>query len=208
MQQGPRRSIDVVLFDYSGVMTTDFDVPTEGVPYDVDALFTEMVGAMMNQHDHVWHELERGEITLDAFIADVESRVPGAGAAFAPDSDTNVMANLGLRAERVELVRELTDAGIGVGLVTNNVAEWEPLWRPALGDLFEVVIDSSAVGSRKPEPAIYQLAVERFAADPGRVLFIDDWTWNVDGAVEAGLRGLHCAPDIDLAREVWDRVGG
>ena len=42
MQQGPRRSIDVVLFDYSGVMTTDFDVPTEGVPYDVDALFSRL----------------------------------------------------------------------------------------------------------------------------------------------------------------------
>lgn len=201
-------AIDVVLFDYSGVMTTDFTVPTDGVPYDVDALFTEMIGAMMNEREHPWHALERGEITLDAFIADVESRVPHAGAAFAADSPLNVMANLSLRPDRVELVRSLRSSDVRVGLVTNNVAEWAPLWQPALGDdLFEVVIDSSAVGYRKPEPAIYELAVNRFDATPDRTLFIDDWTWNVDGAVAAGLQGLHCDADLDLGQAIREKLG-
>ena len=198
--------IDVVLFDYSGVMTTDFAVPTDGVPYDVDALFTEMVGAMMNEHPHPWHELERGEITLQAFIDDVESRVPRSGAAFAADSPLNVMANLSLRPDRVSLVESLRSDGVGVGLVTNNVAEWEPLWRPGVADLFDHVVDSAAVGHRKPEAAIYELSVELFDSSPERVLFIDDWTWNVDGAVAAGLHGVHCEADLDLGGAVRGRI--
>ncbi len=194
--------LDVVLFDYSGVMTTEFSVPTADVPYDIDALFAEMVGAMMNAEDHPWHALERGEITLEAFIADVESRVPHAGAAFATDSAANVMANLSLRPDRVELVESLRSDGVGVGLVTNNVAEWAPFWRPQLGDLFDHVIDSSAVGYRKPEAEIYSLAVEAFGTAPDRALFIDDWTWNVDGAIAAGLHGLHCDADLDLEQAV------
>ena len=200
-------AIDVVLFDYSGVMTSDFTVPTDGVPYDIDALFTEMIGAMMNEREHPWHALERGEITLDAFIADVESRVPHAGAAFAADSPLNVMANLSLRPDRVELVRSLRSSDVRVGLVTNNVAEWAPLWQPALGDdLFEVVIDSSAVGHRKPEAAIYELAVDRFDVTADQALFIDDWTWNVDGAVAAGLHGLHYDGDVELGPAIRERL--
>lgn len=200
-------TLDVVLFDYSGVMTTDFAVPTDGVPYDLDALFSEMAGAMMNTEDHPWHALERGEITLDAFIADVESRVPNAGAAFAVDSPLNVMANLSLRPDRVALVQSLRSEGLGVGLVTNNVAEWAPFWLPGVADLFDHVLDSSAVGLRKPEAEIYTLALEHFDAAPDRALFIDDWTWNVDGAVAAGLHGLHCDAELDLELAVRGQIG-
>lgn len=196
------QSIEIVLFDYSGVMTTDFAVPTDDVPFDVDALFTEMFGAMTNAHAHPWHELERGEITLAAFIDDVESRVPLAGAAFAADSPANVMANLTLRPDRVALVESLRADGFGVGLVTNNVAEWAPLWRPGVGDLFDHVVDSADVGCRKPEPEIYALSVGLFDASPERALFIDDFEWNVTGAIEAGLHGLRCTPDLDLEAAV------
>ena len=42
--------------------------------------------------------------------------------------------------------------------------EWEPLWRaklPEIDELFEVVVDSAFVGLRKPDPAIYELTLER-----------------------------------------------
>ena len=49
-------------------------------------------------------------------------------------------------------------------LLTNNVREWEPLWRaklPDVDELFEVIVDSAFVGMRKPDPAIYTLTLER-----------------------------------------------
>ncbi|MEM7093932.1 MAG: HAD family phosphatase [Actinomycetota bacterium] len=202
--------IEAVLFDYSGVMTANFDVPSDKVPFDVDALFLQMVGAMTDDSvPHPWHDLERGDITLDSYIEFIEQAVPGAGAAFAVDSPHNVMANLPLRQDRVELVRSLRADGLRVGLVTNNVAEWAPVWRSELlDDLFDVVIDSSGVGCRKPEPEIYRLALDALGGiDASDALFVDDFEWNVTGAVQAGLVGLHCTGDIDLDSAVRNRLG-
>ena len=64
----------------------------------------------------------------------------------------------------IEFVRELRERGVRTALLTNNVREWEPLWRaklPEVDELFELVVDSAFVGLRKPEPAIYELTLER-----------------------------------------------
>ena len=61
------------------------------------------------------------------------------------------------------------ERGLRFALCTNNVREWESLWRALLpiDELFEVVVDSAFVGTRKPEPAIYAITLERLGA-PGR----------------------------------------
>ena len=64
----------------------------------------------------------------------------------------------------IDFVRELRGRGVRAALLTNNVREWEPLWRaklPEVDELFEVVVDSAFVGLRKPDPAIYELTLER-----------------------------------------------
>ena len=66
-----------------------------------------------------------------------------------------------LRAER----------GLRFALCTNNVREWEPLWRPKLpiDEVFDVVVDSAFVGTRKPEPEIYAITLERLGRPRGGV---------------------------------------
>ena len=61
----------------------------------------------------------------------------------------------------IELMRELRGRGYRMALLTNNVREWEPLWRAMLpvDEIFEVVVDSAFVGMRKPEPEIYELTL-------------------------------------------------
>jgi epoxide hydrolase-like predicted phosphatase len=193
-------TIETVLFDYSGVLTTSLHMPTEDVPYDPEALLTEMIAALVSPDANPWHELERGEISLDAYINYAESRVPGAGVLFAVESEHNVMASLELLDDRIAIARELKQQGLRVGLVTNNVAEWQQFWLPRLpGGLFEIMIDSADVGHRKPEPAMYELAMQRLGiCDPSTVLFIDDFEWNVTAAVATGMVGLHCPSDFDL----------
>ncbi|MDC1388547.1 HAD family phosphatase [Acidimicrobiales bacterium] len=192
--------IEAVLFDYSGVLTTSLRMPTDDVPYDPDALFVEMAAALASTEPHRWHELERGEISLVDFCAWVEALVPGASSLFAMDGAHNVMANLSLIDDRLVLVGELKAQGLRTGLVTNNVAEWQPFWLPRLPmGLFEIVIDSAGVGHRKPEPGIYELAMQRLGiVEPSTVLFIDDFEWNVAGATDIGMVGLHCPADLDL----------
>jgi putative hydrolase of the HAD superfamily len=84
------------------------------------------------------------------------------------------------------------DHGLRFALCTNNVREWEPLWRAKLpiDDLFEVVVDSAFVGTRKPEPEIYAITLERLGLPPEACAFVDDLERNVDAANQAGMRGI------------------
>ena len=202
-------TITTVLFDYSGVLTTPLDFPVIGVPYDPNALIAEMAGALSNDDADPWHELERGERSLASYVEYIEARVPGASVLFEPKSSINVMACLQLIDERLRLVADLKAADFRVGLVTNNVAEWQPLWRPRLpGGLFEVVVDSAYVGCRKPEPAIYQLAMNMLGLDnPSEVVFVDDFRSNVAGADAVGMVGLHCDPRTDLRATLVNHIG-
>ena len=64
-----------------------------------------------------------------------------------------------------------------------------------LDELFDVVIDSSEVGMRKPDPRIFHLALEQLGGvEPGRAVFLDDYPGNV---VAAEARGH--------ARPCWSR---
>lgn len=94
----------------------------------------------------------------------------------------------------IALMREL-GASHRMALLTNNIREWEPLWRAKLpvDEIFELVVDSAFVGMRKPDPAIYELTVERLgdgiaAAD---CLFVDDVAVNIEAARELGMTAIH-----------------
>ena len=73
--------------------------------------------------------------------------------------------------------------------------------------LFEVVIDSSEVGIRKPDPRIYRLALERLGAiDPARSVFLDDYAGNVDAARRVGMLGIVVEADPAPALAELDRL--
>ena len=89
--------------------------------------------------------------------------------------------NLERNPEMIELMRELKGRGLRMALLTNNVREWEPRWRPMLPELdeiFELVVDSGFVGMRKPEPGIYELTLERLGGGPARPSACSWTTWS------------------------------
>jgi putative hydrolase of the HAD superfamily len=79
-----------------------------------------------------------------------------------------------------------------MAMLTNNVREWEPLWRSMLpvDDVFELVVDSAFVGMRKPEPQIYALTLERLGLPAEACAFVDDLEINVDAARSLGMAGI------------------
>jgi epoxide hydrolase-like predicted phosphatase len=95
----------------------------------------------------------------------------------------------------IELMRELKAQGRRMALLTNNVREWEPLWRSMLpvDEIFELVVDSAFVGMRKPDPQIYELTLERLGSglNAGDCLFVDDVLVNVEAARELGMAAVH-----------------
>jgi putative hydrolase of the HAD superfamily len=96
-------------------------------------------------------------------------------------------------AEMIALMRELKASGLKMAMLTNNVREWEPLWRAMLpvDEIFEEIVDSAFVGCRKPEARIYELTLERIEMPAGACLFIDDLQPNIEGAEVAGMNAVH-----------------
>lgn len=92
----------------------------------------------------------------------------------------------------LELMGSLQGRGYRMGLLTNNVREWERHWRPnmPIDAIFTVVVDSGFVGMRKPDLAIYALTEDRLGVSPGEILFIDDLDENIAAARRAGWSGV------------------
>lgn len=88
-----------------------------------------------------------------------------------------------------EIVDELLAAGIRVLGLTNWSAEsfHEAARSAPVIDRLEAVLVSGAEGVAKPDPAIYELLVQRFNLDPSLTFFTDDSLRNVDAAAGAGL---------------------
>jgi epoxide hydrolase-like predicted phosphatase len=105
----------------------------------------------------------------------------------------------------VEFCLGLRQRGLLTGLLTNNAKEFEAAWKAMLplDDLFDDVVDSSEVGLRKPDPAIYRLSLERLDVQPGEAVFIDDAPGNVAGAVAVGIPSVLIGHDrADVAAAV------
>ena len=78
-------------------------------------------------------------------------------------------ANLEPNEPVIDYMRELRRRGYKLAICTNNVREWEARWRAMLpvDEIFDVVVDSAFVGSRKPEPRIYELTLEQLGVSAG-----------------------------------------
>jgi epoxide hydrolase-like predicted phosphatase len=92
-----------------------------------------------------------------------------------------------LRHDMVEAVRGLHEV-MPTALLTNNVREWRDGWHNVfdVDQLFDVVVDSSEVGARKPEPEIYHATRERLGVDHEAIFFIDDIGQNLKAARSLG----------------------
>ena len=104
----------------------------------------------------------------------------------------------------IELMRELKTSGLKMAMLTNNVREWEPLWRSMMpvDEIFEEDVDSAFVGCRKPEGRIYRLTLERIGMAAEACLFVDDLQVNCEGAEKAGMKAVHFRDNEQAIAEI------
>jgi putative hydrolase of the HAD superfamily len=124
------------------------------------------------------------------------------------DFSARWFAHLHANEAMLALMRSLARRGYRMGLLTNNVREWEPLWRPRLGidAIFSVIVDSGFVGMRKPDPAIYALTEERLGVPAGEILFVDDVEANVEAARAAGWSAIRFDDNAQAIPEIEARL--
>jgi epoxide hydrolase-like predicted phosphatase len=106
-------------------------------------------------------------------------------------------------------MRELRARGYKLAICTNNVREWEQLWRAKLpvDEIFDVVVDSAFVGTRKPERRIYEMTLERLGVSAEAALLIDDIELNCDAARELGIEAIWFRSNEQTIAEVEERLG-
>ncbi len=96
-------------------------------------------------------------------------------------------------------------------MITNNIREYADAWRSLIPveELFDLVVDSSRVGMRKPNPAIFRLTLERLGGlAPERTVFLDDCEGNVKAADSLGMKTVHVRDDISQAIAELDALLG
>ncbi|HEU4429011.1 MAG TPA: HAD-IA family hydrolase, partial [Myxococcota bacterium] len=99
--------------------------------------------------------------------------------------------------------------GYRTALVTNNIVEFRDSWRKMVpaDELFDVIVDSSAVRMRKPNPAIFHHTLELLGGiAPHECLFLDDAASNVEAAERLGIRGVLVRPDLRDALAALDAL--
>jgi len=197
---GGGNRITTVISDFGGVLTTPLIQSFARVQDETGIPMDELGKGMSRIADaegaHPLYELEMGRITEPDFLAKLADELE---------------CTLGHRPEMhrfreiyfdalnpnepmIELMRELEGRGYRMAMLTNNVREWEPLWRSMLpvDEIFELVVDSAFVGMRKPDPAIYELTLERLEGPSAKeCLFVDDIEANVEAARALGMSAVH-----------------
>jgi epoxide hydrolase-like predicted phosphatase len=200
----PSRTIEAVLFDYGGVFTASpFSAADDfcaKVGLTREELFTVIFGPYDRDTDHPWHRMERGEMAIEAARDEIRALAREQGAEV--DLFEFFMAigavSQGPIAPMIECARKLKTDGLRTALVTNNVAEFSAHWRKTLplDELFDVVVDSSQVGLRKPDPRIFALTLERLGGvEASRAAFLDDFPGNVAAARDLGFHAILVEPD-------------
>ena len=208
------RRFDAVLFDFGGVFTESHLAVFEDAARELGVPAEQVLGIVFGPYDrdtdHPWHRLERGEIGLGAARKSIMGLATEAGLELDPVKILARMAlGSGLRELLVERARGLRGAGYRTGLLTNNVREFSESWRPLLplDELFHAVVDSSEVGMRKPDPAIFGHALERIGGvAPERCVFLDDFPGNVEAARKLGMAGVLVGDDFAEAIAELDRL--
>ncbi|RAP51637.1 MAG: haloacid dehalogenase [Methanosphaera sp. rholeuAM270] len=102
-------------------------------------------------------------------------------------------AMLKLEPESFSILLYLKSQGYKVGLITNGkeLKQWEKLVRLGVYPFFDDVVTSESVGVEKPDPKIFQIAMERLGVTAGTSLMVgNNFDADILGACKAGMQGI------------------
>ena len=186
----PKRS--AVVFDFGGVLITTIanQVGKVAASHGVDKhVMHEVLLGPRVSGDHPWHRAERGELA----VADIQSQLAPWAAASGVELHGDEIGRL-LAAGEYSVVEEMVKCVAAVrtdghltGLLTNTFAEFHPTLERDLDlSMFDAVIESCAVGTRKPEPAIYLATADMLGVAHEQIVYLDDFEQNLAPAAALG----------------------
>jgi putative hydrolase of the HAD superfamily len=212
-----QKNFQAVIWDFGGVITSSpfeafnrYEV-AKGLPEN----FIRSINST-NPDDNAWALFERSEIDAaqfdTAFLQEAEARghsVRGADvlALLAGDVRPEMVAVLDrLKADgyRIACITNNVKTGSGAGMA-RNVEKAEEIQQVLAR--FEHVIESSVVGVRKPDPAIYLMACDKLGVEPRDCIFLDDLGINLKPARALGMATIKVAAAAPAIEELASLLG-
>jgi putative hydrolase of the HAD superfamily len=193
-----------VLWDFGGViLSSPFETfrrfeSEHGLPTD----FIRGVNST-NPHSNAWALLERNEISAAQFD-DLFAKEAAALGHHVRGVDVLSLLAGDVRPEMVDLLDRVKGAGMLVACLTNNIdlgnidpgnidrsvgsVDGERAAQiAAIMARFDVIVESSKIGVRKPEPRFYEIACELLGVQPEECIFLDDLGINLKPAAAMGM---------------------
>ena len=208
--------IDAVLWDFGGVLTTSpFEAfnrfeAERGLPRN----FIRTINAT-NPETNAWAQFESSTISLDEFDTAFAEEAAAQGHQVM-GSEVVALLSGDVRPRMVEMLK-LCKENFAVACITNNVKSGQG---PGMARdsaraaavqgvmaLFDLVVESSIEGIRKPNPAIYQLTCERLNVSPERTVFLDDLGINLKPARVLGMQTIKVLDEAQAIEALYEATG-
>ena len=208
--------IEAIIWDFGGVITTSpfeaFNLyeAEHGLPRN----FIRMINST-NPDSNAWAQFESNKISLDEFDTLFASESKAAGFRV-PGRDVIGLLYGEVRPRMEEVLKECKKH-YKVACITNNVAPNDSAdasidgahtsrVREALA-LFELVVESSVEGIRKPDPRIYTNTCERLGVAPENAVFLDDLGINLKPARALGMQTIKVVSEAQAIGELESITG-
>ena len=209
--------IQAILWDFGGVFTTS--------PFEAFARFEKARGLPENfirtinstNPDHnAWARFESSAISVDEFDAAFREEAQAHGHSVAGKDVLELLS--GEFRPRMAAALAKCKKHFKVGCITNNMRKAGDGPTMAASDeraeqaakvmaLFDMVVESSVEGVRKPQPRIYEIACERLGVAPRHTVFLDDLGINLKPARAMGMTTIKVVTEQQAIRELGDVTG-
>ncbi len=184
--------IKAVIFDFAGVIGTEaFYRWTE--KNDPNRLEDKPY------YSSLADQVDEGSISKDQFVETLSKRLHIPKEEIWPGVRAEVKINL----EMIELIKKLRKH-YKIGMISNYLYEWleKIIEENKLAQYFDQIIISSKIGIKKPDPRIFNMALDEFKIAPEEAVFIDDRDYQVEGAKAVGMNAFIFSGVEDLKEDL------
>jgi epoxide hydrolase-like predicted phosphatase len=182
-------TIKAVFFDLGGVIVrTEFQAPRQqladrlGIDYeDLNKLVFDSESSRL---------ASVGELTPEQHWISVVSKLRRKDSELSAIRDEFFAGDIVDRT-LIEYIRSLRGK-YKTGLISNAWGDLRDfIVREKFDDAFDRMIISAEVGAMKPQPKIFEIALEQSGVSPNETVFVDDFYVNIEGCEKVGIKGIH-----------------